>query len=138
MEHSSVLPRVLVFLVMAFPQVSAVTHSLQYFYTGVTPGINFPEFTAVGQVDGGQFVYYDSNIRGMIGKTEWIQKISVEDPDYWNSETQNLQNSQEIFKDNVATAIFFFFFRLFPSGVATANHLSPPIPIFCILNPCTH
>ncbi|KAK3513746.1 hypothetical protein QTP70_028727, partial [Hemibagrus guttatus] len=23
-------------------------------------------------------------------------------------------------------------------GVATANHLSPPIPIFCILNPCTH
>ncbi|KAK3563985.1 hypothetical protein QTP86_006233 [Hemibagrus guttatus] len=33
---------------------------------------------------------------------------------------------------------FFFFFRLFPSGVATANHLSPPIPIFCILNTCTH
>ncbi|KAK3510011.1 hypothetical protein QTP70_025309, partial [Hemibagrus guttatus] len=32
----------------------------------------------------------------------------------------------------------FFFFRLFPSGVATANHLSPPIPIFCILNTCTH
>ncbi|KAK3543489.1 hypothetical protein QTP70_023206 [Hemibagrus guttatus] len=33
---------------------------------------------------------------------------------------------------------FYFFFRLFPSGVATANHLSPPIPIFCILNTCTH
>ncbi|KAK3538905.1 hypothetical protein QTP86_020169, partial [Hemibagrus guttatus] len=29
--------------------------------------------------------------------------------------------------------------RLLPAlGVATANHLSPPIPIFCILNPCTH
>ncbi|KAK3572721.1 hypothetical protein QTP86_006162 [Hemibagrus guttatus] len=28
--------------------------------------------------------------------------------------------------------------KLFPSGVATANHLSPPIPIFCILNTCTH
>ncbi|KAK3566656.1 hypothetical protein QTP86_001941 [Hemibagrus guttatus] len=27
---------------------------------------------------------------------------------------------------------------LFPSGVATANHLTPPIPIFCILNTCTH
>ncbi|KAK3535895.1 hypothetical protein QTP70_021189 [Hemibagrus guttatus] len=27
--------------------------------------------------------------------------------------------------------------RIF-AGVATANHLSPPIPIFCILNTCTH
>ncbi|KAK3522439.1 hypothetical protein QTP86_011012 [Hemibagrus guttatus] len=27
---------------------------------------------------------------------------------------------------------------LFPSGVSTANHLSPPIPIFCNLNTCTH
>ncbi|KAK3542699.1 hypothetical protein QTP86_034722 [Hemibagrus guttatus] len=28
--------------------------------------------------------------------------------------------------------------RRTPGGVATANHLSPPIPIFCILNTCTH
>ncbi|KAK3541926.1 hypothetical protein QTP86_008181 [Hemibagrus guttatus] len=28
--------------------------------------------------------------------------------------------------------------RSFKSWVATANHLSPPIPIFCILNTCTH
>ncbi|KAK3535321.1 hypothetical protein QTP70_007934 [Hemibagrus guttatus] len=28
--------------------------------------------------------------------------------------------------------------ELMTIGVATANHLSPPIPIFCILNPCTH
>ncbi|KAK3568689.1 hypothetical protein QTP86_013447 [Hemibagrus guttatus] len=27
---------------------------------------------------------------------------------------------------------------LWINGVATANHLSPPIPIFCILNTCTH
>ncbi|KAK3516933.1 hypothetical protein QTP70_028226 [Hemibagrus guttatus] len=31
--------------------------------------------------------------------------------------------------------------KRFPSvleGVGTVNHLSPPIPIFCILNTCTH
>ncbi|KAK3507850.1 hypothetical protein QTP70_001423 [Hemibagrus guttatus] len=39
---------------------------------------------------------------------------------------------------NLTILCFFFFFRLLPSGVATANHLSPPIPIFCILNTCTH
>ncbi|KAK3564442.1 hypothetical protein QTP86_020379 [Hemibagrus guttatus] len=28
--------------------------------------------------------------------------------------------------------------QLSDPGVTTANHLSPPIPIFCILNTCTH
>ncbi|KAI4896118.1 hypothetical protein NFI96_011368, partial [Prochilodus magdalenae] len=51
-----------------------VPHSLQYFYTAVTPGINFPEFTVVGLVDGQQVVYYDSNTRKMIPKTEWMER----------------------------------------------------------------
>ncbi|KAI5086402.1 major histocompatibility complex class I UEA precursor, partial [Silurus meridionalis] len=76
-----------------------VKHSLQYFYTGVTPGINFPEFTTVGQVDGQQFVYYDSNIRKVIPKTQWIQNNEGED--YWNSETQISQGNQESFKTGV-------------------------------------
>ncbi|KAK3538754.1 hypothetical protein QTP86_015475 [Hemibagrus guttatus] len=80
-----------------------VTHSLQYFYTGVTPGINFPEFTTVGQVDGGQIDYYDSNIRKAIPKTEWIQKVTAEDPDYWSRNTGIYQGSQETFKVDVAT-----------------------------------
>uniref|UniRef100_A0A8B9H3N0 MHC class I-like antigen recognition-like domain-containing protein n=1 Tax=Astyanax mexicanus TaxID=7994 RepID=A0A8B9H3N0_ASTMX len=67
-----------------------LTHSLQYFYTGVT-GFNFPEFTAVGQMDGEPFVYYDSNIRKMIPKTEWIQKVVGDDPDYWDRNIQKLQ-----------------------------------------------
>ncbi|XP_047674547.1 H-2 class I histocompatibility antigen, Q9 alpha chain-like [Tachysurus fulvidraco] len=105
MEHNCVLVEVLIILMMTFPQASAVTHSLQYFYTAVTPGINFPEFTAVGLVDGGQFVYYDGKIRRVIPKTEWIQKMNYDDPDYWNRETQNLQGSQETFKVNVDTAM---------------------------------
>ncbi|KAI5608451.1 major histocompatibility complex class I UEA precursor, partial [Silurus asotus] len=78
-------------------------HSLQYVATAVTPGINFPEFTVVGQVDGQQFVYYDSNIRKTIPKTQWIQNNEGED--YWNSETQNMQGDQETFKVNVVTAM---------------------------------
>ncbi|KAK3565158.1 hypothetical protein QTP86_000356 [Hemibagrus guttatus] len=43
-------------------------------------------------------------------------------------------------KTNVVTASVdaINFHRKIKKGVATANHLSPPIPIFCILNPCTH
>ncbi|XP_036416368.1 H-2 class I histocompatibility antigen, Q9 alpha chain-like [Colossoma macropomum] len=81
---------------------SSVTHSLQYFYTGVTPGINFPMFTAVGLVDGVQIVYYDSNIRKMIPKTEWMKKIDADDPDYWNRDTWVLQHHQENLKFNMA------------------------------------
>ncbi|KAI4893483.1 hypothetical protein NFI96_026616, partial [Prochilodus magdalenae] len=77
------------------------SHSLQYFYTGVTPGINFPEFTGVGLVDGEQFVYYDSNIRKMIPKTEWMKK-SV-DEEYWDTETQIAQGDQKSFKVYVGT-----------------------------------
>ncbi|XP_058231684.1 popy Class I histocompatibility antigen, A-1 alpha chain-like [Hemibagrus wyckioides] len=69
------------------------THSLQFFYTAVTPGINF---TALGLVDGEQCVYYDSDIRKMISKTEWMRKISADDPDYWNRETERLQDHQDI------------------------------------------
>ncbi|XP_028819587.1 major histocompatibility complex class I-related gene protein-like [Denticeps clupeoides] len=81
--------------------VSGGSHSLQYFYTGVTRGINFPEFTDVGLVDGQPFVYYDSNTRQMIPKVDWIK--NNEGPDYWNSETQNLQREEANFKVEIGT-----------------------------------
>ncbi|KAG7318647.1 hypothetical protein KOW79_018402 [Hemibagrus wyckioides] len=77
---------------------SADTHSLQFLYTAVTSGIHFPEFTAVGLLDGEQVLYYDSNIRKMIPKTEWMKKISVDDPDYWNREMEKQQDEQNTFK----------------------------------------
>ncbi|KAM9446935.1 uncharacterized protein Hap1MRO34_023403 [Clarias gariepinus] len=103
MELSSDLMEVLILFMSSFLQTSAVTHSLQYIYTAVTPGINFPEFTIVGQVDGQQFNYYDSKIRSMIPKTEWILKNDAEDPEYWNRNTQIAHGSQEVFKVNVGT-----------------------------------
>ncbi|XP_046698275.1 BOLA class I histocompatibility antigen, alpha chain BL3-6-like isoform X3 [Silurus meridionalis] len=90
----------LIFLLFTLQLSSAVKHTLQYFYTEVT-GVNFPEFTLLGQVDGEQFNYYDSNIRKDIPKTEWIRKVEGDDPSYWESQTQKLQDSQENFKLNV-------------------------------------
>uniref|UniRef100_A0AAR2JR40 Ig-like domain-containing protein n=1 Tax=Pygocentrus nattereri TaxID=42514 RepID=A0AAR2JR40_PYGNA len=84
-------------LFIQFNQVFIFTasHSLQYFYTAVTPGIHFPEFTVVGLLDGEQFVYYDSDIRKKIPKTEWMKK----------RDTEKQQGTQESFKANVATAM---------------------------------
>ncbi|XP_060740000.1 BOLA class I histocompatibility antigen, alpha chain BL3-7-like isoform X2 [Tachysurus vachellii] len=101
----STVMKTLIFFTFSLHLSSAVTHSLQYFYTAVTPGINFPEFSTVGQVDGQQFSYYDSNIRRKIPKTEWIQKVTADDPDYWNRNTQRCQVDQKNFKVNVATGM---------------------------------
>ncbi|XP_028821922.1 class I histocompatibility antigen, Non-RT1.A alpha-1 chain-like isoform X2 [Denticeps clupeoides] len=83
--------------------VSGGSRSLQYFYTQVTRGINFPEFTDVGLVDGQQFLYYDSNIRQAIPKVDWIK--NNEGPDYWTRQSQGLQGTEAIYKANVVTAM---------------------------------
>ncbi|XP_028819603.1 class I histocompatibility antigen, F10 alpha chain-like isoform X2 [Denticeps clupeoides] len=83
--------------------VSGGSHSLQYFYTAVTPGTDFPEFTAVGLVDGEQFMYYDSNIRQAIPKVDWIK--NNEGPDYWTRTTQIIQRFEAIYKDSIGTVM---------------------------------
>ncbi|XP_060763972.1 popy class I histocompatibility antigen, alpha chain E-like isoform X2 [Neoarius graeffei] len=89
---SSTVPEVLLFLLFSVHPSSAVTvtHTLQYQYTAVR-GINRTEFTAVGLVDGEQFVFYDNNIKEAIPKTEWAQNISADDPYYWKRETKRMR-----------------------------------------------
>ncbi|XP_058231260.1 uncharacterized protein LOC131343526 isoform X2 [Hemibagrus wyckioides] len=99
MKQISVLLKVLFFLTMSFPQVSEDTHSMQFLHTALTPAINFPEFTAVGLLDGEQFLYSDSNIT----KMEWIQKISADDPDNRKKQTHNMQSNQEKLKQLLVT-----------------------------------
>ncbi|KAI4905594.1 hypothetical protein NFI96_011429, partial [Prochilodus magdalenae] len=72
------------------------THTLEYILTGVTPGISFPEFTAVGQLDGEQGGCYDSDHETVILKADWIKNNN--DTSHWNLLTQNAQGNQESFK----------------------------------------
>uniref|UniRef100_A0A3B4DQP3 Ig-like domain-containing protein n=2 Tax=Pygocentrus nattereri TaxID=42514 RepID=A0A3B4DQP3_PYGNA len=101
MDYCTAMKKSLVILTVYIQLTSAVSHSLQYIYTAVTPGINFPEFTAVGLVDEEQIDYYDSYIRKLIPKTVWIKKIANNDPEYWNTGARVLQANQEVFKVNV-------------------------------------
>ncbi|XP_060763849.1 major histocompatibility complex class I-related gene protein-like isoform X2 [Neoarius graeffei] len=94
MELSSVRMEVLFFL-MSFPATPAGAHSVQYLYTAITPPTGFPQFTAVGLVDGEQFVYYDNSVSKMIPRTAWIQKIRDDDPDHWEKQSQEMQSDQE-------------------------------------------
>ncbi|XP_064175871.1 H-2 class I histocompatibility antigen, alpha chain-like [Anguilla rostrata] len=76
---------------------------MKNFYTAVTAGIDFPEFTAVGMLDDEPFTYYDSDIKRKIPKTEWIKENVG--ADYWDRYTQILTGTQQTFKANIGIAM---------------------------------
>ncbi|XP_076158121.1 class I histocompatibility antigen, F10 alpha chain-like [Alosa pseudoharengus] len=83
--------------------VSGVTHSLQYFYTASSEVHSFPEFIAVGMVDGLQILHYDSNSKQLVPKQDWVNKAV--DPQYWERNTGVAQGTQQSFKANVDIAM---------------------------------
>nr|AAH66745.1 Mhc1uxa2 protein [Danio rerio] len=95
------MQQVLLFLLGAH-LAYAGTHSLRYFYTAVSGDIDFPEFTMVGLVDGGQFIYFDSKKMEAVPKTEWIRQN--EGADYWDINTQRLIATHQAFKNNIQVA----------------------------------
>nr|ABU86895.1 MHC class I antigen [Ctenopharyngodon idella] len=94
--------RSVVLLLIGVHLAYAGTHSLKYFYTAVSGDIDFPEYTAVGLVDDGQFYYFDSNIKKAVPKTEWIRQN--EGAAYWDRETQNMIATHQTFKNNIQVA----------------------------------
>ncbi|XP_053336711.1 H-2 class I histocompatibility antigen, K-D alpha chain-like isoform X2 [Clarias gariepinus] len=102
MDFCSVLKKLCFILMIICPHALAVTHSVQYLYTVITPEIHF---TAVGLLDAEQFVYYDTNTTKMIPKTEWMRKIDADYPDYFNNQTQRMQSDQENLKQLLDTVM---------------------------------
>ncbi|XP_069055108.1 class I histocompatibility antigen, F10 alpha chain-like isoform X3 [Lepisosteus oculatus] len=94
---------VLVLALCRVQAASAVTHSLRYFYTGVTGASGFPEYTAVGLVDGQEFVHYDSDIKRAEPKTEWIERNVGKD--YWDTVTQINTGTSQVFKADLQIAM---------------------------------
>uniref|UniRef100_A0A3Q4I7S6 MHC class I-like antigen recognition-like domain-containing protein n=1 Tax=Neolamprologus brichardi TaxID=32507 RepID=A0A3Q4I7S6_NEOBR len=80
-----------------------VTHSLKYFYSSSSGVSNFPEFVAVGLVDGVQMIRYDSNTEKAEFKQQWMEKAAEDDPQYLSRQTNRLMNTQQVFKGNIDT-----------------------------------
>ncbi|KAI5085674.1 major histocompatibility complex class I UXA2 precursor, partial [Silurus meridionalis] len=78
------------------------THSLEFQYITLTPQYTgFPEFTAVGLLDGKQFMSYSSSARRLIPK-DWIKNSN--DKMYWKTESENMQRYHDDF-NNMFTKI---------------------------------
>ncbi|KAJ0067861.1 hypothetical protein NL108_011444 [Boleophthalmus pectinirostris] len=83
---------------------TATVHTLKYFETSSSQVPNFPEFISVGYVDDLQICHYDSFTKKFVPKQEWMNKITEEDPQYWERQTQNSLVNEQVGKvsiDNV-------------------------------------
>nr|XP_033492995.1 major histocompatibility complex class I-related gene protein-like [Epinephelus lanceolatus] len=88
-------------LLVSFHGASAMTHSLKYFYTGSSQVPNFPEFVIVGLVDEVEMVHYDSNTKRAEPKQDWMSRVTADDPQYWQRQTEGLIGAQQTFKANI-------------------------------------
>ncbi|XP_054647398.1 major histocompatibility complex class I-related gene protein-like isoform X3 [Dunckerocampus dactyliophorus] len=84
-----------VLLAVQIHSVAPVIHSVKYFGTTTSQVPNFPEFVSVGYVDEVQISHYDSNSRKAEPKQAWMNKITAEDPRYWQTETETSVGNEQ-------------------------------------------
>ncbi|XP_061676507.1 H-2 class I histocompatibility antigen, Q9 alpha chain-like [Syngnathoides biaculeatus] len=94
----------LLVLFAAAVQIRSVTpalHSLKYFRTASSQIPNTPDFFIVGFVDDVPISHYDSKSRKVKPKQDWMNKITAEEPRYWETETQISINNEQVNKVNI-------------------------------------
>ncbi|XP_067321583.1 H-2 class I histocompatibility antigen, K-K alpha chain-like [Anolis sagrei] len=80
------------------------SHSLRYFYTGVSePGQKVPQFYAVGYVDDQPFVHYNASTRRYLPTVPWVREVDKEEPQYWERNSQAVRNAERRFQVNLGT-----------------------------------
>uniref|UniRef100_A0A672FLQ5 Ig-like domain-containing protein n=1 Tax=Salarias fasciatus TaxID=181472 RepID=A0A672FLQ5_SALFA len=91
----------LVLFLLVISRAAAGKHSLKYFFTSSSEVPKFPEFVAVYLVNEVQIIHYDSNTRRAEPKQDWMNKITEDDPTFWDDETERLKLNQQTSKVNI-------------------------------------
>ncbi|KAM9834306.1 major histocompatibility complex class I-related gene protein-like [Syngnathus typhle] len=95
----------LAFFVLAVQiySVTPVIHTLNYFQTG-SQVAKLPEYWEAAYVDGVQILHFDSNHRKAKAKQDWVDKITQDDPHFWDRNTVNSIQTEQVFKVNIEIA----------------------------------
>ncbi|XP_073404809.1 class I histocompatibility antigen, F10 alpha chain-like isoform X2 [Dendrobates tinctorius] len=93
----------LIVLLLYVSAVCSDSHSLRYYYTGVSaPGSGLPEYSMVGYVDDREIVNYNTDSGRCRPKVQWMEKV---EDGYWERERQNGKQGEAVFRHNVRTAM---------------------------------
>uniref|UniRef100_A0A8C3FJR3 Ig-like domain-containing protein n=1 Tax=Chrysemys picta bellii TaxID=8478 RepID=A0A8C3FJR3_CHRPI len=83
---------------------SVCSHSLRYFYTGVSDpgsGIPIPQFIAVQYLDDQLVAHYDSETQQKEPRKQWVEENFRQD--HWKKYTEVLKGWQQIFRVSLGT-----------------------------------
>ncbi|XP_062292083.1 class I histocompatibility antigen, F10 alpha chain-like [Scomber scombrus] len=96
--------KILFFLILlGLHSAAAVIHSLKYILTMSSQVPNFPEFVLVGMVDDVQIHHYDSNTRRLQPKQDWMNRVTEDNPQFWEWQTARGLDTHQIFKGYIET-----------------------------------
>ncbi|XP_037649748.1 major histocompatibility complex class I-related gene protein-like isoform X2 [Sebastes umbrosus] len=80
---------------------STVKHSLKHIITATSGVPNFPEFVATVMTDEVQVGYYDSNIKTLELKQDWMRKLAKDEQQHLKSYSLKCLGSQQFFRANL-------------------------------------
>ncbi|XP_078496419.1 major histocompatibility complex class I-related protein 1-like [Lissotriton helveticus] len=85
----------------------AGSHRLWYFDSSLSgPLLRIPEFSEVGYVDDIPISSYTSESCRVGPQALWMEKITVEDPQYWERNTNRLRDEEQDFKKQLRSAMY--------------------------------
>ncbi|KAM9775850.1 H-2 class I histocompatibility antigen, K-Q alpha chain-like [Syngnathus typhle] len=87
--------------------VTPVIHTLNYLVTA-SQVAKLPEYWEAAYVDGVQILQFDSNHRVTKAKHDWVNKITEDNPYFWDIETKINIINEQIMKGNLQTAKKYF------------------------------
>ncbi|XP_054832737.1 major histocompatibility complex class I-related gene protein-like [Eublepharis macularius] len=81
---------------------SSTSHSMRYFYTGVSqPSQGLPRFIVVVYIDDQPITHYDSNTQEKVPVAPWMKKVEKDNPRDWSAESQALLRNEDLFKKSL-------------------------------------
>ncbi|XP_075179249.1 class I histocompatibility antigen, F10 alpha chain-like [Anomaloglossus baeobatrachus] len=90
----------LMLILLAVSGVDSDSHSLRYYYTGVTaPGYGLPQFSIVGYLDDQCVELYSSETRRTGPVAPWMH--GKESPEHWDTESKIDQENEAVFRQEV-------------------------------------